>query len=151
MAGLGETCTHVAAVLFYLEALYRIQGNETCTQRRCEWLMPKFQKDMDYLPVKCIDFTSAKGKKTKLNEVIEDSSLAFQKEASGSASQMSVSCSEEDKRSLFKMLSESGTKPAILSLISGYSDSYVPKTSLPEFPEPLLTLYNPNFLKLSYT
>ena len=34
----------------------------------------------------------------------------------------------------------SGTKPAVLSLITGYSDSYVPKTSLPEFPQPLLML-----------
>ena len=61
MAGLGETCTHVAAVLFFLEALYRLQGKETCTEKQCEWIMPKFQKNMEYLPLKGIDFTSAKG------------------------------------------------------------------------------------------
>ena len=46
------------------------------------------------------------------------------------------------------MLSESGTKPAVLSLITGYSDSYVPNTSLPEFPQPLLMLYDPDFFYL---
>ena len=52
---------------------------------------------------------------------------------------------EEEKSELFKMLSESGTKPAVLSLITGYSDSYVPKTSLPEFQQPLLMLYDHQF------
>ena len=66
MAGLGETCTHVAAVLFYLEAAARIQGNQTSTQRKCEWIMPSFQKNVQYLPVKDMDFTSARAKKENL-------------------------------------------------------------------------------------
>lgn len=32
MAGLGEACSHIAAILFYLEALVRMQGTKTCTQ-----------------------------------------------------------------------------------------------------------------------
>ncbi len=51
MAGLGETCTHISAVLFYLEALHRLKGTETCTQQRCEWIMPKKQTNMDYFCV----------------------------------------------------------------------------------------------------
>ena len=70
MAGLGETCTHTAAVLFYLEAAARIQGKQTCTQRKCKWILPSFQKDVEYLPIKDIDFTSAKGKKRKLDESV---------------------------------------------------------------------------------
>lgn len=65
IAGLGETCTHIASVLLYLEALYKLQGNEVCTQRKCERLMPQFQKNMDYLPIKDIDFTSAETKRKK--------------------------------------------------------------------------------------
>ena len=82
MAGLGKTCTHVAAVLFYLEAIYRLKGDETCTQHKCEWIMPKFQKNMDYLPYR---FTSAKGKKKKLDVAIDCSSSSLSlDEASGS-------------------------------------------------------------------
>ncbi len=51
---------------------------------------------------------------------------------------------------LFKMLSESGTKPAILSLIPDYSDNYVPKLTLPQYPKLLSTLYDPSYLKLTY-
>ena len=50
---------------------------------------------------------------------------------------------------LYKNLSESDSKPAVLSLIPEYSSTFISHTSL-EFPKPLLLLYDPNFLKLSY-
>ena len=48
------------------------------------------------------------------------------------------------------MLSENETKPAILSLIPGYSNHYVPNISSPQYPKPLSSLYDPSFLKLNY-
>ena len=151
MAVLGETCTHVAAVLFYLEAIYRLKGNETCTQHKCEWIMPKFQKNMEYLPIKSIDFTSAKGKKKKLDEAIDNNiSALLVQEPSESPCKVSNLSSDEDLKALYESLSQSDTKPAILSLIPEHSSRYVPKTSLPEYPQSLLLLYDPNFQKLSY-
>jgi len=47
-------------------------------------------------------------------------------------------------------LSIAGSKPAILSLMPKYSDRYVPKTSLSEFPLPITELHKPEYLKLSY-
>ena len=117
MAGLGETCTHVAAVLFYLEALHRLQGSETCTGRKCEWIMPKFQKDMQYLPIKNIDFSSAKKKKRKLDEVIEGSNSTNCLENDVEPAVEVPVCSKEDLESFYESLSGSNTKPAILSLI----------------------------------
>ena len=43
-------------------------------RNKFEWAIPKFRKDMDYLPVKHIEFTSAKSKKKKLDDTIENSS-----------------------------------------------------------------------------
>ena len=70
MAGLGETCTHVAATLFYVEAVVRIQGSKTCTQSQCTWIIPSYVKPIDYQPIKKIDFTSAAGKKRKIDEML---------------------------------------------------------------------------------
>ena len=110
MAGLGETCTHIAAVLFYLEAAARIQGKQTCTQRKCEWILPSFQKDVEYLPIKDIDFTSAKGKKRKL-----DDSIDCNMPNKGTVSNRStVTPSNEDYECFYEHLSKTGTKPAIL-------------------------------------
>jgi len=72
MAGLGETCTHVAAILFYVEAVVRIQGSKTCTQSRYAWIIPSYVKSIDYQPIKKIDFTSAAGKKRKVDEMLND-------------------------------------------------------------------------------
>ena len=61
MAGLGEVCTHVAALLFYLEALHRMEEAQTCTQQRCGWLVPSASVAFQYVEVRDIDFTSARG------------------------------------------------------------------------------------------
>ena len=71
MAGLGEACSHVAAILFYLETATRLNGVSQCTQQ--QWVISKFQKDMPYLRAKDIDFSSLKSKKRALDNSIEES------------------------------------------------------------------------------
>lgn len=127
MAGLGETCTHIAAVLFYLEAATRLQGKQSCTQRKCEWILPSFQKDVKCLPIKDIDFTSVKGKKRKLNESIDGS---VPKKSSVSNPRSTVTPSNEEYDLFYEQLSKPGTKPAILSLILKHSDICTQKDAL---------------------
>lgn len=42
MAGLGKTCTHIAACLFRLEATFRLQDQQSCTGQLCGWVMPTY-------------------------------------------------------------------------------------------------------------
>ena len=51
---------------------------------------------------------------------------------------------------LFENLSCSGTKPAILSLIPKFADSYMPKSSHAGFPKPLKSLKQASYLDLDY-
>ena len=71
IAGWGETCTQIAAVLFYLEAAACIQGKQTCTQSKYEWILPLFPKNVEHLPVKNIDFTSARERKRNIDAVFD--------------------------------------------------------------------------------
>ena len=48
VAGLGETCTHVAAMLFHLEAVVRMKDTRTCTQSQCAWVISSYVKSVDY-------------------------------------------------------------------------------------------------------
>ena len=43
-AGLAESCSHVASILFYIEAWARIHENLACTQVKYSWLLPKRMK-----------------------------------------------------------------------------------------------------------
>ena len=61
MAGLGEVGTHAAA-MFYIEAVARLNGIPTCTQKECQWMIPAYQRDIPYAPLSKIDFSSAKSK-----------------------------------------------------------------------------------------
>ena len=44
MAGLGECCSHVDSVLFYLEVGTRSNGKLGCTQVTCSWILPTYVK-----------------------------------------------------------------------------------------------------------
>ena len=59
MAGLGETCSHVGALLYWVE--YQVQRHTaiTSTSKPNEWLQPKTIKQVPFLRLEDIDFTSA--------------------------------------------------------------------------------------------
>lgn len=147
MAGLGEACTHVGAMLFYLETSTKVNGGRTCTQQKCQWVIPSYQREIPYLPVKDLDFTSAKGKHKAL-EKPDDTGASLQEAKSNI---IVPKPGTSDLQKFFSRLSDCGTKPAILSIIKPYSDSYIPKVTIPSFPKPLQELYNKKFLELSYT
>ena len=80
MAGLGECCSHIASVLFYLETWTRIYGKLSCTQVKCTWVLPTYVKEVTHDKVKNINFTSARKPKSNLDnstEKLEQSSRIF--------------------------------------------------------------------------
>lgn len=157
MAGLGEVCTHVAAVLFYLETASRLNQKATCTQALCQWVVPSFQKDIPYSAVKSLDFVSAKSKKNKIDNALSTSCTLVAEASlkptctSALATVHAQTPNCEEIKDFFSKLSACGTKPAILSLVDPYASNYVPKSTLSSFPQPLQELYDEEYSKLIYT
>ena len=60
MAGLGEVCSHIGAILFYVETIQRVKSSSTCTQSICSWIIPKGVKDIPYSKVSELTFTMPK-------------------------------------------------------------------------------------------
>ena len=118
MAWLGEVCTHVAAVLFYLEAVNRIEGGRTCTYGQCAHILPSSLKSVQYLPVKDIDFTSARGKKQKLDDIIDGRDSPKEKSKEG------IRSTNEELAQLLNNLSITGSK-FVLSVVSEHSDTFL--------------------------
>ena len=58
-AGLAESCSHVASVMFYIEAVTRIHGKLACTQPKCAWILPTYVNEVPYAKVRDINFSSA--------------------------------------------------------------------------------------------
>ena len=148
MAGLGEVCTHVAAVLFYLETSFGLQGKATCTQDKCQWVIPAYQKSIPYAPVKDLDFTSAKGKKRKIDCALADPTPSV---AKCPRKPVAVNPPSDDELvKFYKTLSECGSKPAILSVTLPYANDFQPKTSRSNFPQLLPELYKEEYLEMGY-
>ncbi|XP_059171127.1 uncharacterized protein LOC131952467 [Physella acuta] len=68
MAGLGESCSHVGALLFAIEVGCRLMDNESTTQRSCQWILPPYLQKVPYLKVADTDFDTPETKKIKLDK-----------------------------------------------------------------------------------
>ena len=68
MAGMCEACSHVGAILFAVETAVRMRDSVTYTGEKGVWLMPAYVKEVPYMPVSKMDFSSANTKHSKLVE-----------------------------------------------------------------------------------
>ena len=57
-AGQAGSCSHVASVMFYFEAVTRIQGKLACTQAKCTWILPTYVNEVPYAKVETRLFIS---------------------------------------------------------------------------------------------
>jgi hypothetical protein len=60
MASLGEACTHIAALLFAIEASVKLRDSKTVTKEKAYWLLPTSVKGVKYKECSQIEITSAK-------------------------------------------------------------------------------------------
>ncbi|XP_077862804.1 uncharacterized protein LOC144344897, partial [Saccoglossus kowalevskii] len=126
-AGLGDTCTHVSAILFWMEAAVRIRETKTVTQTKAYWLLPSNVQQVPYQPVCEIDFTSAKFKKKMLDNSIDASN-----------SSLLATPTADKKQGIGLELTE--TKSAVLSVVEPFNSKYIPKAAQETFPKPLTSL-----------
>ena len=139
MAGLGEACLHITALLFTLEANTKMKNSTSCTSLPCSWLPPTFQ-NVPYAELSDTDFTTPNAKRRKEDSLVES--------ASNYCGRTKVfKPTQEELDSLFTSLSAAG-KPVILSITPGFSDSFVPLCMRGIIPKPLTTLYKPEYLRV---
>ena len=150
MAGLGEACTHIAAILFHTETVSRMKGSTTCMQQECQWVIPSYQKDIPYVPLHKLDFSSAKSKKSKIDSTGTIASSSKKTTTTASVKKVPHHPSPDELQSFYLKISQCNSKPAILSLIPQHAHDFVPKSTLPTFPKPLLSLYQPSFTQLDF-
>ena len=59
MAGLGETCSHIGALLYWVEYAVQRRDEESCTSKANKWIEPCTTKKVPFLQLDAIDFTSS--------------------------------------------------------------------------------------------
>lgn len=145
MAGLGEACSHVAALLFCAEAQVRLDTNVSCTSRPCSWLRPTM-RNVNFAPISDIDFTKPKTKRRRVLENLTNSTANSSNTATITTATV-PSPTKSELTVLYKSLSKAG-KPALISIIPKFCDEYDIHTKLPS---PFSDLFQSNLLDASYT
>lgn len=139
MAGLGEACSHIAALLFAAEAHVRLRRDTSCTSRPCEWLSPTL-KSVNYKPISEIDFTNPKTKRRRLE-------CATASKAPVPAATIPPPA-KSDLSILYEALADAG-KPALLSIVPKYCDTYAQNGR--NLPLVFTDLYQEDLLELTYS
>ena len=67
MAGLGEACSHIAALLFAAEAHTKLFKDTSYTSGPCAWLSPKMAS-VNYATIAEIDFSTPIAKRRAIME-----------------------------------------------------------------------------------
>ena len=134
---LGETCSHVAALLYKIEAAVRLGYTASaCTDEPCKW-NSSFCKEVKPVPLSKINFykEKVKEKRPRRSSAIEPSPATV---------------TERDE--LLRMLAKACPKAVGLSLFAEYGERFittnpVPPTSISGFtyPDSLRSLYQPQY------
>eukprot|EP00795_Rhopilema_esculentum_P004027 gene4027-20197_t len=102
MAGHGETCSHVASILFYDEAAVRVRETATVTQEAAFWKLPSAKRPVLYAPGKEKDFTTASQIKRQLDADIESNVAA----GSSSSVPIPIEVGKQIRYAMFQLLLE---------------------------------------------
>ena len=111
LAGLGEVCSHVGAVLFTVEAGVRMLKSKSCTSEPCKWLIPASVTNVPYAELHNINFTACKMLDDKISGLSETPSTATNYRSHYVPSQAMVDL-------FFQKLHNSEKNPATLSLVA---------------------------------
>ena len=139
MAGLAETCSHVGAILHWIETAVRIQHSTFCTSKENQWIIPKSIKEVPYLQLSDIDFSVPK--RQKLPSVSNDNPTTI------STSKITPP-SEDEIQDFFHKLSKEQTKSVALSVTESFSSNFI--CSVDYLPRVLPGIYKPTYLEKTF-
>ena len=155
MAGLGETCSHIGALLYWVEYQVRKRSEISSTSLTNSWLEPSSVSSVPYLQIADIDFTSPDKKMKILQEPIAATTTTTSSQAT---SQPTMSPSSSSSTSFqpctlninefFNKCLDSDTTPVIFSLEEPYNKTFAKAAD--HFPYVLQQLFNPDYLQYDY-
>ena len=143
MAGLGETCSHVASLLWATAAGVEKWDSLTVTQKSAYWVMPPAIKSVPYAQVGDIKFIGKKPSSSTSDSLCHLPAKKYDP--------WTVLPIQSESDELFSSLAEcDGAKPAVLVIVPPYCDRYIPAALAEDLLFVLSDLYQKEYLSLGY-
>ena len=138
MAGLAETCSHVGAILHWVETAVRVRNDTPCTSKENKWLMPKPMQEIPYLRLCDIDFSAPKRH------------CAQTTRTSASSTSKIVPPMQTEMQDFFSSIAkEQDEKSIILPVIQPYNDDFA--RSCDHLPPLLQNIFRSAYLEFEFT
>lgn len=155
MAGLGETCSHVASLLWAIAAGAERRESLTVTQKSAYWVMLPAIKKVPYVLIAEITFTGKKRRSSCTKGNSDHNACAALSRSIASPNKQSRACVPSDEEKIHVALYESlstcsGAKPVVLAIVPPFSDAYVPSSVAEDLPTMLSDLYQNDRLRMGY-
>ena len=142
LAGLGEACSHISALLFTAETNTQFRNDDTsCTSTLCSWSAVNTKK-CEYVPICKIDFTTPL-REGNLQQV-RFRTLVF------SLLHSIRSLQKRNFRSCIGNYLSVRKKPPFLSIVPGFCVKYVPRSESGCLPKPLISFFDERLLEASF-
>ena len=147
MAGLGETCSHVASLLWATATGVEKRDSLTVTKKSAYWIMPPAIKTVPYAPLAEISFV---GKKRKNAIITKDTPVDTPIMSKRKA--RACTPSDTEKAELFHSLAKcKGAMPTMLAIAPTHYEAYIPVSLDQDLPTVLSNLYKKDYLSLGYS
>ena len=141
-AVMGEACSHVASLLWAIEAGCRLRDSLTVTQKKAYWVLPPAVREVPYTRIHDIKFIGKKGSASAMqsHSCTEESSAPSASSTPSERFCSTIMISSERKKSFFDALAGCSTKLAVLAVKQEYHEPFIPAAMQPNFPSPLTNL-----------
>ena len=144
-AGLGESCSHISALLFYLEFVASQRVKESVTEQECKWNVRKAVKKVAMNSISQIDFETTKAKFREMDKCDSECEVKEKK----MRRQMPVAPpTPAERTSLFEKLAAASLNFTAPIAIYSVSDFYEPRKS-DVYPPCLRELFSEEYLTKS--
>ena len=123
MAGLGEVCSHVSALMFYLMCTneYRMRKlTESCTSEECVWLPPCL-KEVTFAPLSEINFKAPEKREIGCQNTKLTTTSYFKSKI--------PTPSLNEQQEFFQQLADTGIESAVLRIIPPFCENLTPIVS----------------------
>ena len=130
MAGLGEVCTHIASVLFWVEIAVKMRNRRTVTNVAAYWVEPS-SKIVPPKMIEDIDFRSTTKKKRELESEVDGTSATQSTQPKKKKATKTIPSPTTEELDIFYQTLNSSPhlkKAGILTILPGYAEQYKPKS-----------------------
>ncbi|XP_038137843.1 uncharacterized protein LOC119781440 [Cyprinodon tularosa] len=125
MAGIAETCTHVAAMLFKLEAVIRCRETVTVTGQPAYWMIPSNVSKVGAEAGHRIDFTTPNSKRKSLNKILDGEGTSMPSPRASSSTCPHGIATEDQWTSYLAGIHTITPKAAVLCTYPDYYEAFV--------------------------